>query len=125
MWFESMEKKILLAVMVIIMIMTNVYGNLYIDSNDISRMNTIRFLELKWEKSFEKPITGLTVRYGNTQNSLVYNGKLTKRSGKEIKFSNIQDALNHIRKDGWKDVRNFIKCSSGKSISHFVFRKGN
>ncbi len=118
-----MGRKTLLLIILFAISMVHVYGNIYIDGNNVSKMDNIRFLELNWEKTSGNILTGLTIRYGVTQDNLAFIGKLTQKNGRKIMFRSIHEALNHIRKNGWKDIKNFVKCSSGKSAVHFLFGK--
>jgi len=79
-------------------------------------------MEMIWEKEKGK-VTDIRIRYGRSPGQVEGRGILTGRSGRKMKFRTINDAVNHIRKKGWSEVRSFIQCFSGKSVYHFIFKK--
>ena len=83
---------------------------------------SVDYIEMIWEKESGK-VTNININYGKNLNQLNKDGFLTKRSGRKMTFLTIQDAVNHIKKNGWSDVRNFIQCFSGKAVYHFIFKK--
>ncbi len=101
----------------------SLYAGLYVNNNNISKSDNIKYIELIWEKQSSGIVQGIMIRYGERLDNLLYNGDLTKRSGRQLKFRNIHDALKHVKDEGWEDIRNYMKCYSGKAEYHFFFRK--
>lgn len=82
----------------------------------------ISFIEMIWEKESGK-VTNINIKYGEKENRLDRNGIMTERNGRKMRFSTINEAVNHVKKKGWVDVRSFIQCFSGKAVYHFIFKK--
>ncbi len=84
----------------------------------------VDYIEMTWKKE-KGSVTNINIRYGESPGRLDRDGVLTRRSGRKMAFRSIQEAVNHIKKNGWSDVRSFIQCFSGKSVYHFFFKKIN
>ncbi|MCK4890155.1 MAG: hypothetical protein KAS21_05180 [Candidatus Aminicenantes bacterium] len=117
-------KSFKLTIIIFLLLSVNsIYAGLYVNSRNLSKLSNIKYLELIWEKQNGGIVQGIVINYGERLENLLYNGDLTKRSGRQLKFRNIHDAVNHIKNEGWEDIRNYIKCYSGKSVYHFFFKK--
>lgn len=117
-------KSFKLTIIILLLLFANsLYAGLYVNNRNLSKLNNIKYLELIWEKHNGGIVRGIMVRYGERLGNLIYNGGLTKRGGRQLKFRNIHEALNHIKNEGWVDIRNYMKCYSGKAVYHFFFKK--
>ncbi|MEN8155221.1 MAG: hypothetical protein ABFR75_14495, partial [Acidobacteriota bacterium] len=93
------------------------------NNQNISQLNNIKYIELIWEKQNGGRSPDILVKYGESQGRLLFTGTLTKRGGRQLRFRNIHDAVKHIKNEGWEDIRNYMKCFSGKAVYHFFFKK--
>ena len=110
-------------IILLLLYVNSLYAGLYVNNRNLSKLNNIKYLELIWEKQNRGIVQGIVVRYGEKLENLIYNGDLTKRNGRQLGFRNIHEALNHIKNEGWEDIRNYMKCYSGKAVYHFFFKK--
>ena len=101
----------------------SIYADLYVNNQNLSKLKNVKYIELIREKQSGDIVQGIVVKYGESLENLLYNGVLTKKRGRQLKFRNIHDAVKYIKNKGWEDIKNYIKCYSGKSVYHFFFKK--
>jgi len=117
-----MKKRCESFILFFILLSFSVFSAVYVDSKNIMKEPKVDYIEMVWEKK-NGEVTDITIRYGTSIHLMNRTGELTGRAGRKLEFISIHDAVMYIRKNGWRDIRNYVKCTAGKSVYHFIFKK--
>ena len=95
-----------------------------VEGKNINEMKTIKLCEVVGVAKFLSNKVTIRIDYGQKTKFASSKGtKVTTKSGNDITFNSVIDALNYMENNGWERVDSYTLTSGNTNVYHHLFRK--